>query len=124
MKKIMTLVAAGLLTIGISSAQERGNRQNKSAEETAKEQVERLTQQLSLDKNQQDSVYRYALLANKEQRKLMESAPSNREATFEKMRELRANTDKKIKTFLNADQIKKFEEEIKKRPQGGGRRNN
>lgn len=124
MKNIMTLIVAGLLTVGISFAQDRGPRQNRTPEEMAKMQVERLTEQLTLSKSQQDSIYKYSLLASKEQRKLMENAGDNREGAFEKMRVLRDNSDKKIKTFLDADQVKKYDESAKNRPQGGGRRAN
>ena len=58
MKKLLSLVAAGILLVGIANAQERGSRQNRSPEELAKIQVERLTTHLSLDKNQQDSIYK------------------------------------------------------------------
>jgi len=124
MKKIMTFVVAGLLTIGISFAQDSGSRQKRTPEEMAKAKIERLTEQLALSQTQQDSIYKYALLASKEQRELMKSAGDNREATFEKMRVLRDNSDKKIKTFLTAEQLKKYEDEVKNNPQAGRRRAN
>ena len=101
MKKLLSLVAAGILLVGIANAQERGSRQNRSPEELAKMQVERLTTHLSLDKNQQDSIYKYALIAGKEQRQLMEAAGDNREAALEKIRSKRENKEKIIKTILN-----------------------
>lgn len=124
MKNILTLAIAGILTLGISNAQERGARQNRTPEEMAKTQVERLTEQLTLSKSQQDSVYKYSLIASKEQRKLMESAGDNREAAFEKMRGMREQNNVKIKSFLTADQLQKYEEIEKNRPQMGNRRAN
>lgn len=123
MKNIINLFLTGLLTIGIANAQDRGTRQNRTPEEMAKMQTERLTEQLSLSKGQQDSIYKYSLLASKEQRKLMETAGDNREAAFGKIRSLREENSNKIKSFLTEDQVKKYEEIIKNRPQGQGRRN-
>lgn len=124
MKKLLSLVAAGILLVGIANAQERGSRQNRSPEELAKMQVERLTTHLSLDKNQQDSIYKYALIAGKEQRQLMEAAGDNREAALEKIRSKRADNEKIIKSFLTDDQQKKYEEFIKNRPQRGQQNRN
>lgn len=124
MKNILSLAIAGILTIGISNAQERGPRQNRTPEEMAKMQVERLTEQLALSKTQQDSVYKYSLLASKDQRKLMETAGDNREAAFEKMRAVREENSKKIKSFLTEDQVKKYDELEKTRGQRGNRRGN
>lgn len=123
MKNLFGLLIAGLLTIGTSNAQD-GARQNRTAEEMAKMQVERLTEQLTLNKSQQDSVYKYVLLASKEQKKVMKNAGDDREAAFEKMGKMRAENSTKIKTFLTADQVKKYEELEKSRPQRGNRRNN
>lgn len=121
MKKIMSLIAAGIITIGLSYAQPGGGQfQNRTPEEMAKMQVERLKESLSLTKAQQDSIYKYTLAISKDQRKLMESAGDNREAAFEKMSSLREANDKKIKSFLTADQIKKYDEMIKNRGQRGG----
>lgn len=124
MKKLLSLVAAGILLVGITNAQERGSRQNRSPEELAKMQVERLTTHLSLDKNQQDSIYKYALIAGKEQRQLMEAAGDNREAALEKIRSKRADNEKIIKSFLTDDQQKKYEEFTKNRPQRGQQNRN
>lgn len=124
MKKSIGILIAGLLTIGLSQAQERGNRQNRSDEEIAKIQVERLTEQLSLNKNQQDSIYKYTLLTTKEQKQLLQSSNGSREANFEKSNALREGSSIKIKSFLTTEQAKKYEEFQKNRPQRGGQRNN
>ena len=124
MKKLLSLVAAGILLVGIANAQERGSRQNRSPEELAKMQVERLTTHLSLDKNQQDSIYKYALIAGKEQRQLMEAAGDNREAALEKIRSKRADNEKIIKSFLTDDQQKIYEEFTKNRPHRGQQNRN
>lgn len=125
MKNIMILIAAGLLSIASAHAQERGgNRPNRNPEEMAKMQVERLTKQLSLDQKQQDSILKYTIIATQEQRKIMEEANSDREATGKKMRALREQNTTKLKSFLTDDQIKKYDEMIKNRQQRGNRESN
>lgn len=124
MKNLINLVIAGALSISLSYAQDQGQRQNRTPEEMTKMQIERLSESLALNKNQQDSIYKYTLIANLEQRKLMESAGDNREAGFEKIRSMRENNNKIIKTFLTSDQAKKYEELTKNRRQGQGRRSN
>ena len=123
MKNLLSLFFAMALTVGMSFAQERGSRQNRTPEEMAKMQVERLTEQLTLNKTQQDSVYKYALQASKEQRELMQNAGDDRQAAFQKMQGLREANEKKIKSFLTADQVAKYEEILKNRPQRGPQRN-
>lgn len=113
----MTLFAAGILMVGISQAQERGGRQNRTPEEMAKMQVERLTEQLALNKTQQDSIYKYTLELSKSQREIMQSAGDNREGAMNKMRDLREAGDKMIKNFLTEEQAKKYETLAKERQQ-------
>lgn len=124
MKNVMSLLIAALISVGISQAQERAPRQNRSPEESAKMQVERLTAELTLNQSQQDSIYKYSLLARTEQRKLMETAGDNKEEGFEKMRTIRENSDKKIKSFLTKEQEKKYDELIKNRQQHRSQRGN
>lgn len=124
MKNLVSLLFATLMIVSISVAQERGPRQNRTPEEMAKMQVERLTEQLTLDKQQQDSIYKYSLLISKEQRELMQNAGDNREAAFKKLQTLRESNDKKIKSFLSKDQLAKYEEYLKNRPQGRPNRTN
>jgi len=117
MKNIVSILVASLLIVGLTQAQERRNRQDRTVEEVATSEVERLTKELSLNKGQQDSIYKYTLLSGKEQRLIMQNNGSNREANFEKFRSIREANILKIKSFLNDEQLKKYDELQKNRPQ-------
>lgn len=113
MKKLITLVCAVVFMVGLSVAQERGGRpgagQNRTPEEMAKTQVERLTTELKLSQEQQDSIYKYTLEASKEQQALMQNSGDDREAAFEKMRSIQEKNSGKIKTFLTDEQATKYD---------------
>lgn len=123
MKSLITILAF-VLTLGFANAQqEGGNRQQRSPEEMAKMQTERLTKELTLSKTQQDSIHKYILATSKEQQKLFSNAGENREAAMTAIRSLREKQTQKIKTFLNEEQIKKYDELAKQRRAGfGGQR--
>lgn len=124
MKNLLSLLFATILTIGVSVAQERGPRQNRTPEEMAKNQVERLTEQLSLTKPQQDSILNYSLKVAKDQKAIFDAAGDDRQAAFEKMRTIREESNNKIKSFLTKEQVVKYDELLKTRGQGGQRRPN
>ena len=125
MKKIISIFTFSILALSISYAQERGPRQQRSPEEMAKMQTERLTKELELSKPQQDSVYKYALITSLEQQKLFSNTGNNREESMKTMQSLREKQNEKFKSFFNSEQLKKYEELSKQRGpgnQGGGPR--
>ena len=127
MKNLITIFAF-VLTIGVVNAQENGPRQQRSPEEMTKMQVERLTKELDLSKPQQDSIQKYILITSIEQQKLFKEAGDDREAAMKSMQALREKQNQKIKTFLNQEQSKKYDEYTKQRGRGfggpGGQRTN
>lgn len=109
MKKVITILIAAVFTVSISIAQEKEGRQNRTLEERAKMQVERLTKELALNQSQQDSIYTYILQSMKTstlQRK------ENDQSKIEKSLEAR---NLKIKSFLTPKQIAQYEELQNKR---------
>lgn len=124
MKSIITILAL-VLSISFSNAQQGGQRQQRSPEEMAKMRVERLTKELNLTKTQQDSIHKYVLASSVEMQKLFGNSGGDREKAMNNMRSLREQQTQKVKTFLNEEQIKKYEELAKQRGRGfGGQRHN
>lgn len=125
MKSIIIILAL-VLSLGLANAQQGGQRQQRSPEEIAKMQVERLTKELNLSKTQQDSIHKYILSSSTEQQKLFKDNAvnsGNREAYIKSFQALREKQNVKIKTFLNEEQIKKYDELAKQRgPRSGGQR--
>lgn len=129
MKNLLASVLILFATITISYAQERGRMQQRNPENMAKMQTERLTKELNLSQSQQDSIYKYVLATATEQRKVFQENNNDRQAAMKAMQELRQKQDLKIKSFLNEEQTKKYEEIQKQRMQqrpnrGEGRRGN
>lgn len=109
MKNVMLTFVTILFCATATMAQERGERQQRSPEERAKAEVERLNTDLDLSKAQQDSILNYMVKVGKEQRQVMEQAGGDRQAAFEKMRAQREVQQAKIKSFLTKEQIAKYE---------------
>lgn len=129
MKNLLASVLILFATITISHAQDRGRMQQRNPEDMAKMQTERLTKELNLSQSQQDSIYKYVLATATEQRKIFQENNNDRQAAMKAMQELRQKQDLKIKSFLNEEQTKKYEEIQKQRMQqrpnrGEGRRGN
>src|SRR5690606_13086758 len=107
MKNLMLVLVAIFLSASATVAQERGNRQgpgqNRTPEERAKAEVERLSTALTLDQNQRDSIYKYSLEQTKEQQSLFQQGDGDREKRIEQMRSSRAKYDTKIKSLLTED---------------------
>ncbi|TJZ62251.1 hypothetical protein FAZ15_07030 [Sphingobacterium olei] len=121
MKNLMLVLVVIFLSASATVAQERGNRQgagqNRTPEERAKAEVERLGTALSLNQSQRDSIYKYSLEQTKEQQALFQQGEGDREKRMEQLRSSREKYDTKIKSFLTEDQIKKYEEAQKERTQ-------
>ena len=118
--KSMISILALVLSISFANAQQGGQRQQRSPEEMAKMQVERLTKELNLNKSQQDSIHKYVLATSTEQQNIFKNAGDNREVAMKSFQALREKQNAKIKTFLNEDQIKKYDELEKQRSQRSG----
>ncbi len=128
MRKVLLtcFVLAGALLFSYAQPPQRGGQQGRmSPEDRAKRTVEDLEKSLKLTKQQQDSVYAYSLTQAKEQQALFQQGQDgDRQAMMGKMREIRANTDKKIRTILNDDQKAAYDKLMKERQnrQGPGNR--
>lgn len=117
MKSLITILAL-IFTICLANAQQGGNRPQRNPEEMAKMQLERLTKELSLTQSQQDSIHKYLLANSKEVQKIYKEnavQSGNREVYIKTMQDLREKQTKKIKTFLNEEQVKKYDELAKQR---------
>lgn len=103
-----------MFLIGISGyAQERqgrGNMQNMDPAERAKNTLMRLTEQLQLEKSQQDSIYKQLLQQAQEEKIMFSNMGDDREKARNAMQASRKKYSGKIKNFLNAEQAKKYEE--------------
>jgi len=119
MKSLITILTL-VLSLGLASAQQGGTRQQRSPEEMAKAQTERLTKELNLSQSQQDSIHKHILASSKEQQKIFKDAGDDRETAMKGMQALRQKQAQKIKTFLNEEQIKKYDELAKQRGRRSG----
>lgn len=104
MKTLFTFLVVGILAIGTSFAQEKGTRQNRTPEERAKMQVERLTKELNLNQSQQDSIYNFFIQSQTDFRN------QSKETNHEKMKEEMEMRNNRIKSFLTDEQKTKYEE--------------
>lgn len=119
MKSLITTLAL-VLSLGLANAQEGGPRQQRSPEDMAKMQSERLTKELSLSPSQQDSIHKHILAYSIEQQKIFKDAGDNREDAMKSMQALRQQQAEKIKSFLNEEQIRKYDELAKQRVRRAG----
>ncbi|WP_353129573.1 hypothetical protein [Parapedobacter pyrenivorans] len=126
MKKGFLMMAALLLTVGLSFAQQRGGGFS-NPEENAKRTSERLEKELGLSTAQKDSVYAYSLEQSKAMRQVFQdNEHGDRQQVMGEMRKLREQTDQKIRSVLDDGQKKAYEKLVEERAnrmrQGGGRR--
>lgn len=104
--KIMLLLAFALaVSTGVSAQQGGGPR--KTAEERTKMTVEKLSKDLSLNKEQQTKLDTVYLDFYKKMDKMRESGERPDMQAFQKMGKDR---DEKVKTILTGEQFKKYEE--------------
>lgn len=118
------MMAAVLMMVGLSFAQQRGG---STPEESAKRMSERLEKELKLSTAQKDSVYAYSLAQSKAMREAFQNNRNGDRAQMgEKMRGLRKQTDEKILSVLDANQKKAYAKLIEDRAnrmrERGGRR--
>lgn len=130
MKKAFLVLALLAGSISFSNAQQ-GGFQQRSPEERAKFQTERISERLKLTADQKTKVEAIFLSQNKSMDSLRTAAGQggDRQAMFQKMQPIREQNDKKIVALLTDDQKKAFatyQEEMRNRMggrggQGGGR---
>ena len=112
MKKIVFLAATLFMFFAISvNAQQRGPREHMTPEQQATRMVERLTEELKLDENQQKELQTYFTEEFEKNR----PAPENREAMREKMEKEREATDAKLKEVLTEEQYNTYKANEEKR---------
>lgn len=114
-KVFFILVAMMLMATGMKAQQRGGNRARLSPEDRAKRSVETLDKELTLTQTQKDSIYQFSLNEATEQQKLFQANgdANGRRSNFEKMRNLRTDTQKKIKRILTEEQQKVYDVFIK-----------
>lgn len=119
MKKIVFLAATLFIFFAISAnAQQRGPREHMTPEQQATRMVERLTEELKLDENQQKELQTYFTEQFQKRQEEFEKnrpAPENREAMREKMEKEREATDTKLKEVLTEEQYNTYKANEEKR---------
>ena len=119
MKKIVFLAATLFIFFAISAnAQQRGPREHMTPEQQATRMVERLTEELKLDENQQKELQTYFTEQFQKRQEEFEKnrpAPENCEAMREKMEKEREATDAKLKEVLTEEQYNTYKANEEKR---------
>lgn len=122
MKKFF-LMAVMLLTVtSLTFAQERGNRQRPSAEESAKAETEWMTKELKLTEKQVTSVNTINLETAKAQQKLRESASGDFSKVRESMQALQTEKEKSLAKVLSSEQMETYKKKVAERRQNRGNR--
>lgn len=126
MKKIGLFLMAVLFVTSLSMAQP-GDQRGFNPEAMAKRQTAELKEALGLNADQEKKVYDMNLETSKKMsamREKMQAGGNGMEGMREKMTQIRAEQDKKMKEILTADQWAKYqkyqEERRARRMQGGG----
>jgi len=137
MKKISLLMVMFLIVSGITFAQERGggarpsktapqgqqgnrgDRVRMSPEERMAQQTKRLVEELKLTKDQEQKLTvinkKYSEKQTFDWSKMQDASDAERTKMRETMTKVQADKDKEIKTILTADQVKLYDEMLKKR---------
>lgn len=119
MKKIVFLAATLFMFFAISAnAQQRGPREHMTPEQQATRMIERLTEELKLDENQQKELQTYFTEQFQKRQEEFEKnrpTPENREAMREKMEKEREATDAKLKEVLTEEQYNTYKANEEKR---------
>jgi protein CpxP len=114
MKNLKSIIVLAGLAIAVSgNAQEKQKKSVGTPEEEAKKKTEKMTKEFGLSKEQEKKVYDLNLEREKERaqiKKEMDALKERRKANMKKF-------DAGMKTTLNAEQNKKYEEMKKQRMQ-------
>ncbi len=131
MKKLAVILFVLAASVSFSNAQGQGGRQGgfqqRTPEERAKMQLDRLTETVKLTEDQKTKVSAIYLSQSKSRDSLFAAAGQggDRGVMRTKMTEMSAATDKKILELLNEDQKQAYNAYIKERANrgfGGGQR--
>ncbi|HEY3369717.1 MAG TPA: hypothetical protein VGK10_02650 [Prolixibacteraceae bacterium] len=137
MKKISLLMVMFLILSGITFAQERGggerpsrtapqgapgnrgDRERMTPEQRIQRQTQQLVEELKLNKDQEQKVTainkKYSEKQTFDWSKMRDASDDERAKMRESMMKIQADKDKEIKTILTADQVKLYDEMLKKR---------
>ena len=120
MKRLFVIVFMLAATVSFAVAQPgQGQRQQRSPEERAKAETERLTILLSLNADQKAKIEAIELDLGKQMAAERQSNQGNREAMTAVFQKIDKERDNKYKTVLTADQFKKYLDDKAQRPQRG-----
>ncbi|PZF71678.1 multiple ligand-binding protein 1 [Taibaiella soli] len=100
----MALVFCALMISQMTFAQGGGMHNNQTPEQRAQQQTNKLTQELSLNADQQKSIYSANLKAAQDMQAAMQSGDRSQMKTIQQTR------DASFKQTLTADQYKKYEQ--------------
>jgi hypothetical protein len=136
MKKLSIWLVVFLMISGMTYAQERGGGQRPSRteqgrpggprgngqfnpEEMMKRQTQRLVEELKLNKDQEQKVTainkKYMEKQTGDWQKMRDASDEERAQMRENMRKVQAEKDKEIKAILTADQVKLYDDMLKRR---------
>ncbi|MEP7232547.1 MAG: hypothetical protein ABI691_19960 [Ginsengibacter sp.] len=121
--KLMMIVALFFATITATNAQQQGF-QRRTVEERVQSAIEKISDPLKLDKDQQDKTTAILTDFYKKQDKMREDArASGNRPDRSEIEKMANDRDEQLKGVFNEDQFKKFKDEVEPsmRPQ---RRNN
>ena len=110
----MLLVTAGF----VAAQQGQGQRQQRTPEESAKIQVDRMVDLLKLNADMKKKIEVIELDLNKKMAEKRQNAQGDREAFRAIFQEFDKLRDDKYKEVLSADQFKKYLDNKAQRPQG------
>lgn len=123
MKQRIMLMLAFLLAMNISVFAQQGGGQRRSVEERVKATIERLTTELSLNKDQQTKLDSVFTNSYKQMEKMRADAQaSGNRPDREAFQKMGTERDEKVKAILTEDQFKKYKEAQEKMRQNGGNR--
>jgi len=131
MKKIfLGIVCLLVLSFTVSAQQERGNRQLRTPEESAKQYTEMMKTQLNLTDKQINQVDPINLTYAKDAAKLRENSNGDFASLREPMQKLQEKRTADFEKILTDEQMQAYKKYLAEQPQrggpggGGGRRNN
>ena len=121
MKKLLIISMMLVATVALATAQPgQGQRQNRTPEERAKAQTERMAETLGLNADQKAKIEAIELDLGKQQAEKMQNLQGNREGMQALRQEMDKLREEKYKPVLTEAQFKKFLEDKAQRPQGPG----
>jgi len=119
MKKLFVVSIMLLAGFSLANAQQGQGRMQGTPEERAKAQVERLTPVLTLTADQQTKIQAIEVDLNKQMDAKRQNVQGDREAMMALMQEFNKLREEKYKPVLNAEQFKKYQENVAQRQQRG-----